>query len=150
MQVKLRNLKVLPKVFHFTDRNVRHPFTSLFFSVVSPSFPQPPPPSFASSPHICLTTIAPAYSIFFLYSHILSGPFPPLHFHPLLPSRPHIYHFFSSARLIARPSAHPGTPPPHYPAPPPPRGTRHCNLPRLILSIALNDDERAPVPPSHQ
>lgn len=110
---------------------------SLHYSLLL--FPSPPP-----HPHLLLS-LPPSnrsspYSILFLYSHILSGPVPPLHFPPshLIP-----------ASIIAFPAlARPYLPP--RPDLPPSPEYRRCNLPRLILSIALNNDERAPVPPCHR
>lgn len=130
-------MKVQTKLFYFTGGNVLGLLHSiiLFLCFPLPLPPHPhlllsPPPSNRSSP----------YSILFLYSHILSGPVPPLHFPPshLIP-----------ASIIAFPAlARPYLPP--RPDLPPSPEYRRCNLPRLILSIALNNDERAPVPPCHR
>lgn len=142
------NLKVRRKLFHFTGGNVLGPFTPLFSSFVSPS----PPPSI--SPSVSLSLPSPLSSslhpvaprcIQFCSFIPASSPARFLPFiSPLLPSHPHIYHYFSSARSPARPLALPLAPRP------PSTESRRCNLPRLILSIALNNNERAPDPPCHR
>lgn len=94
------NLKVQTKLFHFTGGNVLGPFTLLFSSFVSPSLrPSLSLPSLPPS----LQSLLAVFNFVPLFPHPLR-PVSSSSFPPLLPSHPHIYHYFSSARSPARPS----------------------------------------------